>query len=148
MRVRIAVVIAGLFAVVGLCAGCTKAVAGTGSEHFSSGQAIANALAAGGFAVTQLHPIADNFITETGGKSWDFAVDEHGRSAGSDGDSGINFFPNAADLADWVKTSKQFNGIAVTGDVWAISLPSTDHRAASLRLAPEIAKVLGGTVQK
>ncbi len=47
----------------------------------------------------------------------------------------------------WVELSKSFGGIAVTGDVWAISLSSAaEDRKASKALAHKIARVLGGTV--
>jgi hypothetical protein len=39
-------------------------------------------------------------------------------------------------------------GIAVTGDIWAISLESDADRQASLELAPQVAETLGGAVQK
>ncbi|HEY9375241.1 hypothetical protein [Streptomyces sp.] len=120
------------------------------ADRFTSAQQIAAALQAGGMTVSMLHKSSeDTYISEVGGTAYDFTVtDKAGQPAV--GDSGINMFPNREALTAWAEISKSMGGIAVTGDTWAISLPtvSTEARADSKRLAPKVAKVLGGTVQQ
>lgn len=120
------------------------------AHHYSSAQQIADALQAGGLTVSMLHKSTeDTYISEVGGTAYDFTVtDKAGRPAV--GDSGINVFPNHEALASWAQISKSMGGVAVTGDTWAVSLPTTSKaaRADSRRLAPRIVKVLSGTVQQ
>ena len=122
----------------------------TASGHqYGSAQQIADALEKHGFTVSMLHKSEGTYISDVGGKAYDFTVsDKAGQPAA--GDSGINMFPNHEALTSWVELSKSMGGIAVTGDTWAVSLAtSTDKaRADSKRLAPKMAKVLGGTVQQ
>ena len=124
--------------------------AAAGGHHYTSAQQIADALQAGGFTVSMLHKSSEaTYITEVGGTSYDFTVtDKDGQPAA--GDAGINVFPNHQALASWTEMSMSFGGIAVTGDTWAISLPTTTSvaRADSKLLAPRVAKTLGGTVQR
>lgn len=124
--------------------------ASTGGRHYSSAQQIADALQAGGLTVSMLHKSSeDTYISEVGGTAYDFTItDKAGKPA--PGDAGINMFPNHEALASWTGISKSMGGVAVTGDTWAVSLPtiSTAARADSKRLAPRMAKVLGGTVQQ
>ncbi|MGW1498936.1 hypothetical protein ACWCQW_10250 [Streptomyces mirabilis] len=119
-------------------------------RHYASAQAIADALQKAGFTVSMLHKSADaGYISQVGGTAYDFTVtDKTGQPA--PGDGGINMFPNADALKSWTGISKSFGGIAVTGDTWAVSLPTTSKsaRADSQRLAPKIAKELSGTVQR
>jgi hypothetical protein len=121
-----------------------------GGHHYGSAQQIADVLQAHGFTVSMLRKSSeDTYISEEGGTVYDFTVtDKAGQPAA--GDSGINMFPNREALASWVEISKSMGGIAVTGDTWAVSLPttSTAARADSKRLAPKVAKALGGTVQQ
>ncbi|MFB7595762.1 hypothetical protein [Streptomyces sp. NPDC056160] len=117
-------------------------------HHYKSAQAIADALEAAGFTVSQLHKSADaGYMGQVGGSAYDFTVtDKAGKPAG---DSGINLFPNPEAVKAWAELSKGMGGVAVTGDTWAVSLATSGDtaRADSLRLAPKIAKVLGGEVQ-
>jgi len=119
-------------------------------HHYSSAQKIADTLEAHGLTVSMLHKSTeDTYISEVGGSSYDFTVsDKAGQPAV--GDSGINLFPNTKALDAWTGISQGMGGIAVTGDTWAVSLPTTSTavRADSKRLAPTVAKVLGGTVQQ
>lgn len=119
------------------------------AHRFASAQEVADALQAHGFTVSMLHKTTDDtYIGEVGGSSYDFSVtDKAGHP--TPGDSGINMFPNHEALTSWTEMSKSMGGIAVTGDVWAVSLPttSTAARADSQRIAPKIAQALGGAVQ-
>jgi hypothetical protein len=119
-------------------------------HHYSSAQKIADTLETHGLTVSMLHKSSDDtYISEVGGTTYDFTVsDKAGQPAV--GDSGINLFPNAKALDAWTGISQGMGGIAVTGDTWAVSLPttSTAARADSKRLAPKVAKVLGGSVQQ
>ncbi|WP_328544591.1 hypothetical protein [Streptomyces europaeiscabiei] len=91
----------------------------------------------------------EGYVSKVGGTSYGLTITD---KAGQDalGESGINLFPNAEALAAWVPLSKSFGGVAVTGDTWAVSLPtkSKEARADSLLLAPQIAEALDGTVQR
>jgi len=84
------------------------------------------------------------YIEEVGGTSYELSIGtDKGRR------DGINMFPNPESLAMWVEPSKSFGGVAVTGDLWAVSLETdSGFREDSLLLAPRIADALGGTVQK
>lgn len=91
----------------------------------------------------------EGYVSKVGGTSYGLTItDKAGQAA--PGESGINMFPNAEALAAWIPLSKSFGGIAVTGDTWAVSLPtrSKEARADSVRLAPQIAEALDGTVQR
>lgn len=104
---------------------------------------------AGITASTPKERTEESYITKVGGTSYGLTItDKAGRTA--PGESGINLFPNAEALAAWVPLSKQFGGVAVTGDTWAVSLPtrSKEARADSLRLAPKVAEALDGAVQR
>jgi uncharacterized protein YceK len=116
----------------------TSAPAATSS--YSSAQEIVDALDGGGIEVSKLKSAEPSYIPEVGGESWDLEIDRR--------DADINIFPDPEALATWVEMSKSFGGIAVTGDIWAVSLESDADRQASLALAPQIAETLGGTVQK
>lgn len=116
--------------------------------RYETAQDIADALAEAGFKVTE--PKEDksaSYITEVGGKSYTFTVTDQN---GDGGDTLINLFPNPEALAAWIPLSKQFGGVAVTNDTWAISLPTKAEgaRDSSKRIAPTIAKALDGTVQQ
>ncbi|MEU9065463.1 hypothetical protein AB0D60_01015 [Streptomyces sp. NPDC048306] len=116
--------------------------------HYETAQDIADALAEAGFKVTE--PKEDksaSYITEVGGKSYTFTVTDQN---GDGGDTLINLFPNPEALAAWIPLSKQFGGVAVTNDTWAVSLPTKAEgaRDSSKRIAPTIAKALDGTVQQ
>lgn len=91
----------------------------------------------------------EGYVSKVGGTSYKLTITD---KAGQDalGESGINMFPNAEALAAWVPLSKSFGGVAVTGETWAVSLPtrSKEARADSVRLAPQIAEALDGTVQR
>lgn len=117
-------------------------------HHYTSAQDIADALKAAGLTVSKLQKdTGDNYISQVGGSAYNFTVTDHGQAPGT---AGINMFPNPQALAAWIPMSKSFGGVAVTGDTWAVSLPTTDGNARtdSKRLAPTIAKALGGTVQQ
>jgi hypothetical protein len=119
------------------------------AHQFATAQAVADALHAHGFTVSMLHKDDGTYISDVGGSAYDFTVtDKAGKPAA--GDSGINMFPNHEALASWTEMSKSMGGVAVTGDTWAVSLPtgSTAARTDSKRLAPLVAKALGGTVQQ
>ncbi|MEU2924195.1 hypothetical protein ABZ636_03910 [Streptomyces sp. NPDC007251] len=119
------------------------------AHQFASAQAVADALQTHGFTVSMLHKDDGTYISDVGGSAYDFTVtDKAGKPAA--GDAGINMFPNHEALASWTEMSKGLGGVAVTGDTWAVSLPtgSTAARADSKRLAPLVAKTLGGTVQQ
>ncbi|WP_018547293.1 hypothetical protein [Streptomyces sp. LaPpAH-108] len=121
----------------------------TGS-HYKTAQDIADALDRAGFTVSMLHKDTDaSYISDVGGSAYDFTVtDKAGAPAA--GDAGINMFPNGKALAGWSGVSQTMGGIAVTGDTWAVSLPTTTDtaRADSERLAPKIAEALHGAVKK
>src|SRR5215470_17136476 len=63
-------------------------------RHYSSAQAIADALTKAGLTVSMLHKqTEESYISQVGGTAYDFTVtDKAGMPAG--GDSGINMFPN------------------------------------------------------
>lgn len=117
--------------------------------HYETAQDIADALKAAGLTVSQPKEQKDaSYITEVGGTPYSLTItDGDGPAAG---EAGINLFPNPEALKAWVPLSKQFGGIAVTADKWAVSLPTRDEaaRADSERLAPKVAKALDGTVQQ
>lgn len=140
-----------------ICAALLITTAGTACSsskptvhHYSSAQKIADTLTAHHYTVSMLHKSAeDTYISEVGGSVYDFTVtDKAGQPAV--GDSGINMFPNHKALATWTGVSQSMGGVAVTGDTWAVSLPtgSKAAREDSKRLAPKVAKALGGTVQQ
>jgi hypothetical protein len=115
----------------------TSAPAGS---SYGSAQEIVDALQGGGIDVSRLKSAEPGYIPEVGGESWDLEIDRR--------DADVNFFPSPEALGMWVEMSKSVGGIAVTGDIWAVSLGSdADYRQASLELAPRIAEALGGTVQ-
>lgn len=126
----------------------TAAVATT--RHYGSAQNIADTLTHAGFTVSMLHKETDEtYISDIGGSAYDFTVtDKAGTPA--PGDAGINLFPNAKALQQWTGLSQGMGGVAVTGDTWAVSLPTGTQaaRADSIRIAPHIAKTLGGTVKR
>ncbi|MBZ3900569.1 hypothetical protein [Streptomyces griseiscabiei] len=111
---------------------------------------IAAALNDAGFnASTPQEKTDASYITKVGGTSYSLTItDKAGQTA--PGESGINMFPNAEALKAWIPLSKSFGGVAVTGDTWAVSLPtkSKEARADSLGLAPKVAEALDGTVQR
>ncbi|MBJ7902795.1 hypothetical protein IF655_05730 [Streptomyces sp. DSM 110735] len=117
-------------------------------HHFKTAQDLADALDHAGFTVSMLHKDTEAaYVSDVGGSAYDFTVtDKAGKPA--PGDAGINWFPNAPALTEWSGVSQTMGGIAVTGDTWAVSLPTTTDtaRADSKRLAPKIAHVLGGKV--
>lgn len=127
--------------------GNTKPATTETATHYASAQAIADKLQAAGFTVSMLHKDDTTAITEEGGTAYNFTVTE--KPGRAPGDSGINLFPNHEALTMWTSLSKSFGGVAVTGDTWAVSLATDgDARTSSLTMAPHIAHVLGGTVQK
>lgn len=119
-------------------------------HHYDSAQQIADALQSHGFTVSMLHKSSEaTYISDEGGSSFDFTVAEKaGKPA--PGDAGINLFPNHDALESWTGISKSMGGVAVTGDTWAVSLPTTSTvaRTDSKRLAHKVAQALGGTVQQ
>ncbi|MEV6124885.1 hypothetical protein AB0M23_30995 [Streptomyces sp. NPDC052077] len=119
-----------------------------GSRHYDSAQAIAAALTAAGLTVsTPKEKTEESYISQVGGTAYAFTVTDGSTPSGS---AGINLFPNPETLAAWVPLSKQFGGVAVTADTWAVSLPTKTEAALadSKRLAPKIAAALSGTVQQ
>lgn len=133
----------------------TAAITACGSSntpvhHYKTAQAVADRLQSAGLTVSMLHKNTDdNYMRQIGGTAYDFTVtDKAGQPA--PGDSGINMFPNSDALKTWVALSKSMGGVAVTGDTWAVSLTtgSTAARADSKRIAPKVAKALGGAVQQ
>ncbi|MET7321322.1 hypothetical protein [Streptomyces sp. NPDC005549] len=123
--------------------------AAANAGNYETAQDIADALKAAGLTVSQPQEQKDaSYITEVGGTPYSLTItDGDGPAAG---EAGINLFPNPEALKGWVPLSKQFGGIAVTNDAWAVSLPTRDEaaRADSERLAPKVAKALAGTVQQ
>ncbi|MET7731226.1 hypothetical protein ABZT02_07640 [Streptomyces sp. NPDC005402] len=117
--------------------------------HYASAQDIADALSAAGLTVSKPEKETEkNYISEVGGTSYNFTVtDQASKAAGT---AGINMFPNPEALAAWIPLSKSFGGVAVTGDTWAVSLPTSGDGARdnSKQLAPKVAKALDGTVQQ
>jgi hypothetical protein len=109
-------------------------------SSYSSAQEIVDVLDGRGIEVSKLKSAEPSYIPEVGGESWDLEIDRR--------DADINIFPDPEALATWVEMSKSLGGIAVTGDIWAISLESDADRQASLELAPQVAETLGGAVQK
>ncbi|MEU9215403.1 hypothetical protein AB0D47_02540 [Streptomyces sp. NPDC048376] len=119
-----------------------------GDRHYETAQDIADALKAAGLTVTQ--PEEDkgaSYITEVGGTSYKLTVTDQNQDGG---ETLINLFPNPEALAAWIPLSKQFGGVAVTNDTWAVSLPTKAEgaRDSSKRIAPKVAKALDGTVQQ
>lgn len=142
-----AVIAAALLAGCSSSSGNTKPAATPTVGHYNSAQAIADKLQGAGFTVSMLHKDDTTVITEEGGSAYDFTVTE--KPGRAPGDSGINLFPNHEALTAWTALSKSFGGVAVTGDTWAVSLATSGNaRTSSLAMAPHIAQVLGGTVQK
>ncbi|MFM9652771.1 hypothetical protein [Streptomyces galilaeus] len=118
--------------------------------HYDSAQDIADALTAAGLTASKpQEQTEENYISQVGGTAYDFTVTDQAGTA-APGTTGINMFPNPEALAAWIPLSKQFGGVAVTGDTWAVSLPTKSKAARddSKRLAPEIAEALDGTVQQ
>ncbi|MEU2598437.1 hypothetical protein ABZ669_14595 [Streptomyces hirsutus] len=119
------------------------------ARRYDSAKDIADALAEAGLTTSEpQEETGENYIAKVGGTAYTFTVtDQDGQAPGS---AGINMFPNPEALKAWVPLSEQFGGIAVTGDTWAVSLPTTSEaeRADSERLAPVVAKALNGTVQQ
>ncbi|MEU7399725.1 hypothetical protein [Streptomyces sp. NPDC044948] len=116
--------------------------------HYETAQDIADALKDAGLTVTQ--PKEDksaSYITEVGGTSYTLTVTDQNQDGG---DTLINLFPNPEALAAWIPLSKQFGGVAVTNDAWAVSLPTKAEgaRDSSKRIAPKVAEALDGTVQQ
>jgi hypothetical protein len=91
----------------------------------------------------------ESYITKVGGTAYGLTITDKADQT-APGDSGINLFPNAEALKAWIPLSKSLGGVAVTGDTWAVSLPtrSKEARDDSLRLAPKVAEALDGTVQR
>ena len=110
-------------------------------SSYSSPQEIVDALQREGIDVSRLKSAEPGSIPEVGGESWDLEIDRR--------DADINIFPTSDALGIWVEMSKSIGGIAVTGDIWAVSLePDADDPQASLELAPRVVEAIGGTVQK
>jgi hypothetical protein len=107
-------------------------------------EAIVADLRTEGFEASDPKPADPGYVEDVGGHSWDLKIGKgKGRS------DGINIFPNPEALGMRVELSKSFGGIAVTGDVWAVSLETDGgYRDASLELASKIAEALDGEVQK
>lgn len=130
-----------------LLAGCSSSSHDDALAHYASAQAIADKLEAAGFTVSMLHK---SEVDPSLGMdvAYDFTVTA--KPGPAPGDSGINMFRNHQALTTWVGLSKGFGGIAVTGDIWAVSLTTDNAKAvaSSKTLAPKIAQVLGGTVQE
>ncbi|MCM8550053.1 hypothetical protein [Streptomyces sp. STCH 565 A] len=119
-----------------------------GARHYDSAQDIADALKAAGLKASKPQKDAEkSYITEVGGTSYTFTVTDENHDGG---ETLINMFPNPEALAAWVPLSKQFGGVAVTDDTWAVSLPTKAEgaRDSSKRIAPKIAAALDGTVQQ
>jgi len=118
--------------------------------RYDSAQDIADALTSAGLTVSKPQEETEKtYISEVGGTAYNFTVtDQDGKAA--PGNAGINLFPNPEALAAWIPLSKQFGGVAVTGDTWAVSLPTdgAGTRDDSKRLAPTVAEALDGTVQQ
>ncbi|MFJ5915023.1 hypothetical protein ACIQFW_04390 [Streptomyces ardesiacus] len=130
-------------------AAAPASAAPAGARHYETAQDIADALKAAGLTVSQPEEQKDaSYITEVGGTPYSLTITDGDGPA--PGEAGINLFPNPEALKAWVPLSKQFGGIAVTADTWAVSLPTRDEaaRADSERVAPKVAKALDGTVQK
>ncbi|MBD3931942.1 hypothetical protein IF129_10280 [Streptomyces chumphonensis] len=121
----------------------------TQAADISSAQDIADALKDAGLTVsTPKEDTGDSYITDVGGTPHTFTVTDQDDPA--PGNAYINLFPTPEALDAWVPLSKQFGGVAVTGDTWAVSLPTRDATALahSKRLAPKVAEALDGTVQQ
>jgi hypothetical protein len=114
------------------------------SKHtaYADPQAIATKLTASGYSVGTMHAERDGYIAQTGGTAFSTSI------APLAGTAGIDTFANADALRAWVKMSRSLGGVAVTGDTWAVSLPTASHaqRHASIGEANSIAKALGGIV--
>jgi len=125
------------------------ASAAAADDHrYDTAQDIADALTDAGFKVTKPQKKAgESYITKVGGSGYALTITDQSQPAGQ---AGINMFPNPQALDGWVVLSKQFGGVAVTRDAWAITLPTRDEPALadSKRMAPKIAEALDGTVQQ
>lgn len=120
-----------------------------GDGQYETAQDIVDALKAAGLSASKpQEETGTSYITEVGGTPYNLTVAEAGKTPS--GNTGINLFPNPEALAAWVPLSKQYGGIAVTADNWAVSLPTKGEaaRADSKSLAPKIAEALDGTVQQ
>ncbi|MGQ4513694.1 hypothetical protein [Streptomyces sp. DW26H14] len=118
------------------------------APHYSSIGAITAKIRAAGLATTTPHKSTDDtYITEVGGQDYELTISE---KAGQDiSGSGIYLFPNTEAVTAWTTVSKSMGGIAVVGDTWAVSLPSgSEYRPITDRMAPTIAKALGGAVAR
>jgi hypothetical protein len=110
-------------------------------SSYSCAQQIVDVLDGAGIEVSKLKSAEPGYIAEVGGESWDLEIDRR--------DAGINIFLPTEALGMWVEMSKSVGGVAVTSDIWAVSLESdARYRQASLGLASQVAVNLGGTVQK
>ncbi|WP_327666657.1 hypothetical protein OHN37_07455 [Streptomyces sp. NBC_00485] len=117
---------------------------------YASAQDIADALTAADLTASEPQKETEkSYISEVGGTAYNFTVTDQAGKA-THGTAGINMFPNPEALAAWIPLSKSFGGVAVTGDTWAVSLPTSAEGARddSKRLAPKVADALDGTVQQ
>ncbi|MEU9643610.1 hypothetical protein [Streptomyces sp. NPDC048188] len=130
-------------------AAAPASAAPAGDRHYETAQDIADALTAAGLTVSQPQEQKDDsYITKVGGTPYSLTITDGDGPAS--GEAGINLFPNPEALGAWIPLSKQFGGIAVTDDQWAVSLPTRNEaaRTDSERLAPKVAEALDGTVQQ
>ncbi|HEX4813356.1 MAG TPA: hypothetical protein VFV66_11450 [Nonomuraea sp.] len=120
------------------------------ARELDTAQGIVDALNDAGFTASTPKERTDGgYVSKVGGTSYGLTItDKAGQTA--PGETGINMFPNPEALQAWIPLSKSFGGVAVTGDTWAVSLPTKtkDARADSLRIAPRVAEALDGTVQR
>lgn len=126
----------------------TASAEAAAAHGYDNAQDIADALADAGLKTSKPQQSADaGYIGEVGGTAYTFTVTDQKQDGG---EAYINLFPNPEALAAWVPLSKQFGGVAVTGDTWAVSLPTKAEgaRDSSKRIAPAIAEALDGTVQQ
>lgn len=114
--------------------------------HYGTVGAITDKIKTAGLAVTTPQKSTeDTYITQVGGIDYELTISE--QASQQVGGSGIYLFPNDKAVTPWSAISQSMGGIAVVGDTWAVSLPTGgDDRAISTRMAPEIAKALGGKV--
>lgn len=108
--------------------------------------AVTSKIQAAGLAVTTpKKSTEDTYITQIGATDYELTISE--KPGQQIGGSGIYLFPNDKAVTPWSAISQSMGGIAVVGDTWAVSLPTGgDDRVISTRMAPEIAKALGGKV--
>lgn len=135
-------------AVLAAAIGMSACSGGNSGPTLHSAQDVANALSAHNFGVSKVTKSADQLgLINIGGVGYDVTI-KPAKNATTKFKSRITYFNSHADLKSWSALSNAFDGIAVVGDRYAVSLPTDTNgiAAQSKALAPKVAKALDGKV--